>query len=125
MSASRTFVLVGHCWADRLGLKSAVEGAVPGARIEKANDMSALGGRTGSTAVLLVNRVLDGRFETESGVDLIRRLAQGEDPPTTVLVSDYPEAQAEAVAAGARPGFGKSQLHEERTARILRQAAGS
>jgi hypothetical protein len=118
-----TFVLVGHCWPDRRALKSAVTRAVPGARVVNAGDMAALGAPVDGKTVLLVNRVLEGRFAIHDGVELIRRLYEGDDPPTTILVSDYPEAQADAVAAGARPGFGKSQLRDEQTARRLREAA--
>ena len=118
-------MLVGHCWPDRIRIKAAVKRAVPGARIVRANNASALATRLGPSAVLLVNRVLDGRFETADGVELIRKVARGDDPPTTILVSDFPEAQAEAVAAGARRGFGKSQLGEDGTVEILREASGS
>ncbi|MHC4828450.1 MAG: hypothetical protein ACYTEY_18010, partial [Planctomycetota bacterium] len=123
MSAEKTFVLVGHCWADRMSLKSAVKRAVPGATIARADDMASLREHIDSGAVLLVNRVLDGRFEAGDGVELIRELNAGDDPPRAILVSDYPEAQADAVAARARPGFGKAQLHDELTVRRLREVA--
>ncbi len=123
MRSRQTYVLVGHCWADRAQLKSAVKRMVPGARIVRANTTSALDKHLGSGAVLLVNRVLGGRFETESGVVLIRRLAETDDPPLSILVSSYPDDQAEAMAAGARLGFGKSRLHDAATAAILREAA--
>ena len=45
--------------------------------------------------------------------------------PASPPISNYPEAQAEAVAAGALPGFGKAELHDPRTAELLRSAAGS
>lgn len=59
---------------------------------------------------VLVNRVLD--LDGSPGLALI--LAIKADPalaPTpTLLVSNYPDAQAEAVALGALPGFGKADL---------------
>ena len=125
MSAEKTFVLVGHCWADRMSLKSAIRRAVPGAVIARVHDMSALREHLDSGAVLLVNRVLGGRFEAGDGVELIRKLNAGDDPPRALLVSDHADAQADAVAAGARPGFGKAQLHDDLTVRRLREAAGS
>ena len=123
MTDGAVFVLVGHCWADRLGLKSAVKRAVPGARVEKANDMRALRAHLDRDAVLLVNRVLDGGFETGSGVDLIRHLAATGDAPAAVLISDHADAQVDAEVAGALPGFGKSQLRDETALDRLRRAA--
>ncbi len=119
MIFERTFVLVGHCWADRSALKSTIARTVPDATIVRANSTAALDkvltvDREG--AVLMVNRVLDGRFATDSGVELIRQLARGDAAPAMLLISDYPEAQTEAEVAGALRGFGKSQLHEAQTA---------
>jgi hypothetical protein len=37
-----------------------------------------------------------------------------------MLVSDYPEAQAQAVEAGARMGFGKSDLGEPEVAKLIK-----
>jgi hypothetical protein len=125
VSAEKTFVLVGHCWADRMSLKSAIRRAVPGAVIAGAHDMSALREHLDSGAVLLVNRVLDGRFDADDGVELIRELNAGDDPPRALLVSNHTDAQADAVAAGARPGFGKTQLHDDLTVRRLREVAES
>ena len=123
MTDGAIFVLVGHCWADRFGLKAAVKRAVPGARIEKANDMNALRANLDAGAVLLVNRVLDGRFETGSGVELIQLLAGTGDLPAAILISNHDDAQADAEAAGALPGFGKSQLGDEAAINLLRRAA--
>ena len=39
-----------------------------------------------------------------------------------MLVSNYPDAQAEAIAAGALPGFGKRELGSERVTKLLREA---
>ena len=125
MSHAITVVLVGHCWPDRLKLKSAVRGALGRVRIARANDMRALQRGLGSKPLLLVNRVLDGRFETGSGVGLIRELHQRRELPAALLISDHDDAQAEAVAAGALPGFGKSKLRDATTAEILREAAGT
>jgi DNA-binding NtrC family response regulator len=67
--------------------------------------------------LILVNRRLDG--DGSSGVALLEQLhAQSPDVPM-MLVSDKPDAQAEAVAKGALPGFGKAALrHPETTQRI-------
>ena len=98
-----TFLLVGHCMPDSWSLKRAIRKAVRDARVERVNDDAALAA-PGSDTVLLVNRVLDGRFDTGNGIELIRRLTEATDDVIAILVSNLPDAQAEAVAAGARPG---------------------
>ena len=123
MSHGPTFVLVGHCWADRIGLKSAVKRAVRGARFEKADTMAVLQTHLDAGAVLLVNRVLGGGFGTGNGVELIRDLARDGITSPMILVSNHADAQAEAVAAGALPGFGKSQLGDSAVADLLGSAA--
>lgn len=121
---NRTVVLVGHCGPDMFMLKSAVGRVVPDAPLETVNDSASLAPHLSSGSVLLVNRVLDGGFDGLSGIELIERAAGGDDPPISILISNFPEAQAEAVAAGARPGFGKQDLYAAETAETLRDAVG-
>ena len=54
--------------------------------------------------LILVNRVFD--TNGDSGIALIKKLKSSVKAPI-MLISNYPEAQAEAVEAGAVPGFGK------------------
>ncbi len=72
--------------------------------------------------LVLVNRV--GDLDGALGLHLIRALKA--DPATAevpvMLVSNYPEAQAEAVSAGALPGFGKSDLSSGRALAAIRPA---
>lgn len=71
--------------------------------------------------LVLINRIFDR--DGGSGLELIRRWKG--DPKTAriplMLVSDFPEAQARAMALGAFPGFGKAQLEEPQT--LSRMAA--
>ena len=125
MADSKTIVLVGHCGPDMFMLKSAIGRFVPGAPIETVNDAKTLNDYRNPGAVLLVNRELDGEFSTPSGIELIREVCAGDDPPAAVLISNFEEAQAQAVEAGASEGFGKSELYDEQTGQILnRLAAG-
>lgn len=103
-------VLVGHCGFDQSSITRAVSAALPGCTIKSVNDSSSLDGYTGPDSLLLINRVLDGRFATGSGIDLIADLASHDAPPKMMLISNYPDAQAQAVQAGALPGFGKNEL---------------
>lgn len=76
----------------------------------------------GGIDLVLVNRV--GDLDGALGLDLIRTLKA--DPTTTgvpaMLVSNYADAQAEAVSAGALPGFGKSDLGTARALEPVRAA---
>jgi CheY-like chemotaxis protein len=65
--------------------------------------------------LVLVNRVFDE--DGGDGLTFIRQLKQDPQLRTTavMLISNYPESQKEAVAAGALPGFGKRALNEPTT----------
>src|SRR5262245_14664853 len=109
----RTVVLVGHCGPDAHLLRNAVSRAVANTPITIANDSRELDQHLEDAReiLLLINRVLDGGFSHDSGVGLIKSLADRKNPPEMILVSNYAEAQAQAVQAGARQGFGKTQLY--------------
>jgi CheY-like chemotaxis protein len=71
--------------------------------------------RSGHYDLTLVNRVSD--LDGARGLDLIRSMKAEPalaDVPV-MLVSNYPEAQAEAEALGAIPGFGKADLTSKST----------
>jgi CheY-like chemotaxis protein len=78
--------------------------------------------RRGDAALVLVNRILDATGD--SGLDFIRDLKS--DPALAsvpvMLVSNFAEAQQQAVAFGALPGFGKNALGRPETLRALRAA---
>lgn len=80
--------------------------------------------KTNSYDLVLVNRVLD--LDGSPGLNLLVMLR--EEPtvqaPPVMLVSNYPDAQAAAIAAGAEPGFGKSSLHSPATVELLRSYLG-
>lgn len=122
MPEPRRVVLVGHCGPDVFRLKAAITRAAPGAEIHVAHDENELPEHLSSDSVMLINRVLDGGFSDGSGIELMSQLASADDPPVLILVSNFPDAQAKAEAAGALPGFGKNELDDEATASLLRQA---
>ena len=70
----------------------------------------------GEAALVLVNRVFD--MDGSSGMDLISQLKSKESEFAAIpvmLVSNYEKSQAEAIANGAIPGFGKSELQSVET----------
>ncbi len=118
-------VLVGHCGFDQGSISRAVAGALPGLAIESVYNTAGLDQHAGPDALLLVNRVLDGRFVTGSGIDLIAELSSRDVSPLMMLISNFPDAQAQAVQAGALPGFGKSELGSPQTVKKLQALTGA
>ena len=119
VNSTQTVVLVGHCSPDMFMLKTAVGRALPEASIVSVNDVDALSEYRTPETLFLVNRELDGRFHSQSGIDLIAEISQQADGPVMILISNLEDAQAQAVAAGAKPGFGKSQLYDKSTTDML------
>ena len=116
-------LLVGHCGFDSGGLSAAAERALPGARVERVNSQEALDAKRGEGVVLLVNRVLDGRFDASDGIDLIQKeVARGGVRP--LLVSNYQESQQRAEEAGGLKGFGKGDVGTPTALERIRAAAG-
>jgi CheY-like chemotaxis protein len=70
--------------------------------------------------LVLVNRLLDR--DGSSGLDFILRLKKDEAlrQLPVMLVSNYEDAQRQAVERGALPGFGKAALAEPETLERLR-----
>jgi CheY-like chemotaxis protein len=122
MIGRKSIVLVGHCGPDAAMLRSLVGRVAPDVPLVAADDAESLDPLVNPGCVLLINRVLDWGFETTNGIELIQGLAARSDAPVMLLVSNYEEAQREAVEAGAMPGFGKSRLYEPETAERLRAA---
>src|SRR5262245_42002286 len=100
---------VGQCQADHARLSASLRRAFDVEVIPAEGAVEALErvGKEGFDLVL-VNRVFDA--DGGSGLDFIRRLSQGSPGLPVMLVSNYEDAQQEAVAAGALPGFGKASL---------------
>ena len=69
--------------------------------------------------LVLVNRV--GDADGASGLDLIRSL-RAETTVPVMLVSNYPDAQAQAVSLGALRGFGKADLGMGKELARIREA---
>lgn len=112
--------LVGHCGFDGSSLTRLAQSALPDAQVVAVNTQSQLDAVAHRQSLLLINRVLDGRFDAGSGLDMIKHLAGQDDAPAMMLISNYPDAQADAVAAGALPGFGKNDIGKAEVSQRLR-----
>ncbi|HVT89967.1 MAG TPA: hypothetical protein VHD56_14025 [Tepidisphaeraceae bacterium] len=121
----RKVVLVGHCGADTSYLRIAVSGAATDISVLSVDDESELKKEiTGGASLLLINRQLDYGFSTYEGIELISKLRADHPNLKTMLISNYPEAQAAAIAAGALPGFGKRQIGTPQVKEMIRAALG-
>jgi two-component system, chemotaxis family, chemotaxis protein CheY len=122
---SKKIVLVGHCGPDNSYLRMAVTSALRAATVLAADDAQELDALllTG-VDLLLFNRELGWGFDENEGVDVIRSLRARHPNVKMMLVSNYAEAQAAAVAAGAMPGFGKREIGSSRVTQLLREALG-
>lgn len=121
---AKTVVLVGHCGPDSAYLRMSISAARKEVRVLAADDEETLARVLAEEKpdLLLFNRVLDYGFPEMKGCDVIKRLRAAHPQVKTMLVSNYPEAQAEAVAQGALPGFGKRDLGTPRVREMIRAA---
>jgi two-component system chemotaxis response regulator CheY len=123
---SKKVVLVGHCGPDSSYLRLAVSRAIKDSSIVAVEDDSMLEKQIDSGIdLLLLNRQLDFGFDTEDGVKMIQQLRAKYPLLKMMLISNYPEAQAAAVAAGALPGFGKGQIGRPAVTELLQAAIAS
>jgi CheY-like chemotaxis protein len=116
---------VGQCGADHGSISRTLSRHL-GATVESADSAAEAveRARQGAFDLILVNRVLDA--DGSSGLDVIRRLKGADGAPAVpvMLVSNYDDAQREAVAAGALPGFGKAALVQPAMLTRLRKVLG-
>ncbi len=117
--------LVGHCGPDSSYLRMIVAKAGRDIQVLSADDENELKQLLDrGVDLLLLNRQLDFGFDDDEGVAVIRKLRPHYPNVKMMLVSNYPDAQAAAVKAGALPGFGKREMSGPRVPELIRQALG-
>ena len=120
---SKTIALVGHCGPDSSYLRMVCMKAAHGGQILMADDQSELNDVLEQAPdLILFNRELGYGFEDKLGADAIKRLRATHPNLKTMLVSNYPDAQAAAVANGALPGFGKREIGSPKVIDLLKSA---
>lgn len=120
---AKKILLVGHCGPDSSYLRMVIRQADKDALILMADDDAELGRQLEQPVdLVLFNRELGYGFASELGVEVIRRLKQKQPELRTMLVSNYPDAQKAAEAAGALPGFGKREIGSARVIDLLKSA---
>jgi two-component system chemotaxis response regulator CheY len=123
--SNRRVLSVGQCNFDHGNISQALH-ATFGADVTRAHgseDALALL-RQGGFDLVLINRVFDA--DGASGIELLRRIKSDETAKAVpvMLVSNFPDAQEQAVAAGAVPGFGKAALNANETVARLKEYLG-
>jgi two-component system chemotaxis response regulator CheY len=120
---SNKIALVGHCGPDSSYLRYTVMKADKDAKIVMADDEAELqAALENGVDLILFNRELGYGFAEQMGVDVIKRLRAANPNLKMMLVSNYRDAQAEAVANGALPGFGKRELGSPQVLELLKEA---
>jgi two-component system chemotaxis response regulator CheY len=123
MAKNVKVALIGHCGPDSSYLRMVVGQAAKGAQVLMADDDQELQDVLGQDVdLLLFNRELGYGFTHKAGVDAIRHLRGLNQNLKMMLVSNYADAQAAAVANGALPGFGKREIGSPRVIEVLRAA---
>ena len=117
-------LVVGNCNPDHAMLSLLLKRSFQADVVRAHSPSDALAAlRSGPFGLVLVNRILDR--DGSEGLELIRTIKASPEFGATpvMMITDYPEHQALAVAAGAASGFGKSELQDaethEKLARIL------
>jgi CheY-like chemotaxis protein len=108
---TRRVLSVGQCFADHSAIARTLQkhfqaDVVPAATAAEALDCL----RRDLFDLVLVNRVLDG--DGSSGLGVVEQIKTDASlgPVPVMLVSNHEDAQRQAVAKGALPGFGKAAL---------------
>jgi DNA-binding NarL/FixJ family response regulator len=122
-NGSKTVLLVGHCGPDGTYMRMAVKSAVPGVTVTMAEDPASMEAAIQrGVDLILFNRELGYGFEPDSGVEMIRALKAKHPDTRMMLVSNYPDAQAAALSAGALNGFGKREIGSPKAKQLLQSA---
>jgi two-component system chemotaxis response regulator CheY len=115
---------VGQCQMDHGALRRLIESEFAADVTQAHSAEQALAElRSGQFDLVLINRKLDADYS--DGLDIIKQIKADPDLSgvNVMLVTNYAEHQAQAIAAGAAPGFGKAGLMEadtlERLSRFL------
>ena len=116
---------IGACEFDNSKIRVLVEAAFDAKTVAAASaedGWAALAEE--SFDLVLINRVIAA--DGDDGLKLLKRIKADASLAClpVMLVSNFPQAQAEAVAAGAEPGFGKAELDWAETRRKLEPFLG-
>jgi two-component system, chemotaxis family, chemotaxis protein CheY len=107
---------VGNCVPDHASIRAMLEKAFQAEVIQADGLAEALGAlRKEPFDLVLVNRKLDHDYS--DGLEVIKQIkaAPKLSAVPCMLITNYPDQQQLAVAAGAEYGFGKMEIHSDQT----------
>lgn len=122
---SKRVLDVGNCVPDHSAIRHLLEGTF-GAQVDQAHQWpdaeQAL--RSQAYDLVLINRKLD--IDYSDGLDILKRIKADAALRTApvMLITNYPDHQAAAVAEGALLGFGKLELNSPQTREKLSAVLG-
>jgi len=123
--SARRILSVGQCGFDNGNISRTLRTAFGAEVVSVDTSEEALEQlRQEPFALVLINRIFDR--DGDSGLELVRQLKATPElnQVPVMLVSNYEDAQQQAVAAGALPGFGKSSLGQPLMLERVRSVLG-
>lgn len=108
---------IGNCSPDHASITHMIESSF-GAQVDKADgfDDALPQIQQNDYDLVLVNRLLDR--DGSSGLEVLKQVHEQTGGPV-MLITNFPEHQETAVAAGAVPGFGKNSIGQPDTIQLL------
>ena len=123
VTASKSVMVVGNCLPDNFTMGRWFKKHFDADYLKARNRVAAIEMlRKHSIDLVLVNRIFDS--DGGSGIDLIAELTRDFSATTTMLISNFADAQTDAEAQGALPGFGKSELKNPASVDKVKHALG-
>src|SRR5437762_11120501 len=116
---------VGNCVPDHAAIRGMLESQFHADVVQADGPDDALAALSKEPFdLVLVNRKLDQDYS--DGLDIIRAIKADANLAHVpcMLITNYPDQQQVAVAAGAEYGFGKKELHSEQTRSRLEKFLG-
>jgi len=107
---------VGNCVPDHTALRTMFERSFSAEVVRVHGPEDAFEElRKGSFDLVVINRKLDRDYT--DGMDILKAIKADDQLSSTpvMIITNYPEYEQAAVAAGAEPGFGKKSLYAEET----------
>jgi CheY-like chemotaxis protein len=125
VEAHKRVLDVGNCVPDHAAIRRLLEGTF-GAEVVQTHDLAGTLAelRRGQFDLVLINRKLDQDYS--DGMEILRQIKADAklSAVPVMLITNYPEHQQAAVAAGALLGFGKLELASPLTRARLGAALG-